>query len=479
MEQALNPKVYQIGYAGKDAVKECFENRDYEIEKVVDFIMEFKNLRGLQFETTPLRLLKKGGFAPSRTLSDVLRIVIDRMKRDVASLPHDKLDCLLEKSFTYLTVPHLASVPIATLEHLNVVDPNIWKQIVDNGLNDSPYTDLPLSIKKRIWSFEPKALDHEIDALIDSLPEMGTPENVDDFASKLDRHRMRSTSAKLNELLRMLEGMGENEVMQVMEKMVERAAVEQVSAKLDTIGTFFHDLVLRLPTAAVSGPNLMTVRKIAKLLDTHASHEINLDTHLLREIREVMSAERPNGAVTLLLGSTYSRDFLAEQVVYGLITRRGPINDFTDGNILKSAAAHLKADPYIEDLTFLNICNMKTGTLLSGSSSVTDAELEEPFQLFFQLMMDEIHLEITHFQDSYYSANEMLPNTRLVEAVQKGRLQRRVLTSYCLQQYIHGNLVALSRYRLLLEDVLRAADNVTEPREVTLAYQLIIKIIGP
>ncbi|KAI0566504.1 hypothetical protein FGB62_7g656 [Gracilaria domingensis] len=477
MEPALNPQFYQIGYAGKDAVKECFENRDYEIEKVIEFIMEFKNLRGLQVGNTPLTLLKKGGFVPSRTLNEVLKIIIDRMKRDIATLSHEKLDCLLEKSFTYLTVPHLAEIPIATLERINVVDPHIWKQIVDNGLNDSPYTDLPLSIKKRIWSFEPKALDHEIDVLIDSLPEAANPENVED--SNLDRHRMRSTNAKLNELLRMLEGMGENEVMQVMEKMVERAAVEQVPSKLDTIANFYHDLVLRLPSAAVSGPNLMTVRKMAKFLDTKAGHDITLDTHLLKEIREAMSAERPNGAVALLVGSTYSRDFLAEQLVYGLISRRGPIHDFADENILKSAASHLRADPHVEDLTFLNFCNMKTGTLLSGSGSVTEAEFEEPFQLFFQLMMDEIHVEITHYQDNFYSANIGLPNARLVEAVQKGRLPRRVLTSYCLQQFIHANYIALSRYRLLLEDVLRAADNTTEPREVWLAYQLILKIIGP
>ncbi|PXF48053.1 hypothetical protein BWQ96_02005 [Gracilariopsis chorda] len=480
MEQSLDPELYQIGYAGQDAIKESFENRDYDLERVKQFIIDFRTLRRLQFDSVraPLELLKMGGFSESRVLRDVLKVMIDKVKRDINTLSHEKLESLLEKSFTYLTVPQLAPIPIAVLEHMNVVDPSIWKQIVDNGLSEAPYIDLPLSIKKRIWSFEPKALDHEIEALLDRLPEAPPSESIEEFVVKQDRHKLRSANQMLGDLLRMLEGMGENEVLQVIEKMIERASVEQTASKHISIANFYHDLLLRLPSVVVSGPNMISLRKMARFLASVPSYELDIDSHLLKSIRESLLRETPSSSVALLLGSTYTRDFLAEQLVFSLIHRRGPINDWNDTTILESATSHLKADPHIEDLTYLNLCNMKSAGIVSGSDRVAEAEVDEPFQLFFQLMMDEIHADIVAHHDSYYSANVGLPNVQLVDAVQKGKLQRRVMSSYCLQQFIHRNMVSLSRYRLILEDVLRAADQTTELREVALAHQLILRIIN-
>lgn len=480
MEQSLDAELYQIGYAGQDAIKESFENRDYDLERIKQFIIDFRALRRLQFDSVraPLELLKMGGFSESRVLRDVLKVMIDKVKRDINTLSHEKLEGLLDKSFTYLTVPQLAPIPIAVLEHMNVVDPNIWKQIVENGLSEAPYIDLPLSIKKRIWSYEPKALDHEIEALLDRLPDAPPSESIENLAMKQDRHKLRSSNEMLGDLLRMLEGMGENEVIQVFDKLIERASVEQGASKHIAIADCYHDLILRLPSTMLSGPNMISLRKMAKFLSSVPNVELNIDSHLLKSIRESLSREPPSASVALLLGSTYARDFLAEQLILCLIQRRGPIHDWNDTSILESAASHLKADPYIEDLTYLNLCNVKSGGIVSGSDRVAEAEVEEPFQLFYQLMMDEIHGDVVAHHDSYYSANVGLPNVQLVQAVQKGKLQRRVMSSYCLQQFIHSDLASLSRYRLILEDVLRAADQTTELREVALAHQLILRIIN-
>lgn len=475
-EKSLNPEKFLIGFAGKDAIKESFDKRMQDREQMRTFCREFRSLRSMRIEGAGpvMKLLEMGGLSHNRVARETVSVMIDTMKRQIATLEQETLEALLDKCYSYLTVPQLAPIAVATLERLTHVDPDIWRQIVDNGVEDSPYIDLPLSIKKRIWICESSAFDHEIEQLIARVPEAPPSMTLEEFANRQDRSRQRAENASLTELMRMLQGMGEEPIAQVVEKMVQCAALEGVARKRDAIANLFHDFLIRLSTRTSS--SLGVLRKMARFLDSDPPAEGNLDGQMLKEIREALSVSSSCGPVALLVASAYSRDFLSHQLVLYLLSRRGPIEDFQDPGVVAAAAAHVKADPWIPDLTYVNLCNIKAAVLLQGES-LSEAEVEQPFNTLYPLLINEMHYDVAWLQDQFFNQNTHLPNDALIEVVQKGRLERRVMTTYCLQLCLLPNDVGLARFRLVLDNALRACDSNEEPREAALAYNLILKVV--
>lgn len=476
MESALDPSTWQIGFAGKDVVKEVFDSLVPDREKVHSFCKDFRELRTLnEIEANgPLNLLKLAGISHNRAVKETLAAMIDDVLRQIATLGQAQLDALLDKSYSYLTVPQLAPIAIATLERLTFVDPEVWGQIVRNGLEESPYIDLPLSLKRRIWVSQDSAFDHEIELVLSRLPDVPKPPGLDAFILTMDRSRMRADNPILTDLLRMVHGVGDDLIAQAVDKMVEKAAQETSPPKRDAIANLFHDFMVRLP--AQTNSNLGTLRRMAKFLDNPVP-EGELDKTSLQSVRQGLSVSTSCGSVALLVASTYSRDFLADQLVMYLMSRRGPIETWGDPSIIAAASNHIKADPWVPDLTYICMCNMKSTMLLRGEELLNDAEVEVPFQLFYPLMINEMHTDITKMQEQYFLSNASLPNEALVDLIQKGRLERRVLMSYCLQLFIHENMPGLSRFRLLLDAALGSCDEFEEIREITLAFELIQKIL--
>lgn len=477
-EKTLNPQEWQIGWAGKDCLKDSFDRRKGDRESVVQFIGAFQKLRSLDTECINplLRMMQLGGVTRNRLAKDVMNAMLDNVKAKIKTLDQESLQKLLDRSFSYLTVPQLQPIAVGVLERLQFVEPEMWGQIIENGLDESPYVDLPLAIKKRIWQSRigSKALDHEVDELINRLPDAAKPQNLEELSLRVDRARHRQITPPVHELNRMAKDLSDDHLAQIVERTVQRAAQER-GLKREAIANLFHQFMLNVKTK-VDSNNLTTLRTMATFL-----YKENIDGKLgsagVRDIRHALSLPTSCGPVALLISSTYSRDLLADQLVMFLLSRRGKVENFEDTDLVATATAHVKADIWIPDLTYLCIANVKADYLLGGGGVLTETEVEEPFDMLFPLIINEMHADVSQSQDEFFNQNGALPNDALTELVISSRLARRVLTTYCLQLYTQGILVGYSRFRLMLDACLKVLDPAEEAREACIAYNVIVKII--
>lgn len=476
MEEALDPGKKLIGFAGKDLLKEGLDEAQPNRELVKKFINNFRDVHSFHGPTISpiIPLLTLGGVSRNRAAAEVLTAMVETMKRQIAGLEQEPLEALLDKCYTFLTVPKLAPVGIAVLERLNFVDPEIWNQIVANGLEESPYIDLPISIKRRIWSAENKAFDHEVDKLISRVGELSPPTGLDEFILRGNRHKMRMENLLLKDLLNIAAGLEDPLIAVIVDKMVDAFGKEQTNPKRLAIANLFHDFMVQFSSRTSS--NLGTLRRMARFLDSGDS-DADLDEQLLHDIRLALGNRTSCGPVALLVASTYSRDLLADQLVIKLLNRRGNVSDLTDPQMLENAANHLREDGWIHDLTYACLCNMKAHNIIQHDEPLEESEVDVPFAMFYPYLINEMELDYTKQVDDYFTSNADLPNPKFLEMVRVGRLERRVVTTYCLLLQAHTNIIGLCRFRLVLDNSLRACDNLEEMRETALAYHLIMKVV--
>lgn len=477
MQGCLNSNTRLIGYAGKDGLKDAFEELGHNRQAMLDFIKGFRDLRALNHPRIRpvIPLLKLGGISSRDICVEVRAALIEIMKQQIQHLEQEQLDALLDKCYSFLTVPQLAPIGIAVLERLSYVDLGIWTQIVRNGLDESPYIDLPLSIKKRIWATEPTAFEYEVIQVINRIPEAQAPVSLEHFLIRVDRQKKRAEDPILKDLVRLASNVDADLFTKIIEKMIQTAAKEQNSASRVAIANFFHDFVVHYPAG---NHNFAALRKMARYLDTFEVESQVDPTEQIDIIYDALKTPSSRATAALLISSSYSRDFLAHILVMQLLNCRGPLNT-EDETVLLTAADHLRSNAYIGKLTFLSLCNMKSKTLLSEGKLPNDADVDLPFQLFYPLLIHEMDSDATRDQDHYYGANGVRPNGKFLNiAAAATGVERRVLTTYCLQLYIHGNTVGLSRFRLVLDRAFGIMDKVEEVREVTLAFGLIEKILA-
>lgn len=472
-DKALDPTTRLISFSGKDALKAALDARIDNREELLQFIQEFRELRTVKVESAKpvMDLLEMGGFTGNRRSRAILYAMRDAMKRQIVNLDQEQLETLLNRCYTYLTIRELASIPIATLERMTYVDPGIWNQIVDHGLNDSPYVDLPISLKRRIWVSESSAFDHEIYNIIKRVPERGG-ENMSFLVDKKKRKLSQQENPVLHDLLRVTQGLSEELIAQAVDKMVE-AAGEASSPKRIAIANLFHDFMVRMVPRA--GSHMESLHEMAVFLDS--ADPLDAEPKRFSRLRNAFSVGSSCGRIALLVASTYSRDFLADQLILYLLNRRGEVPSFTDEVSLAAAGNHVRDDPGIPNLTFLCMANMKADVLITRSGSLNNSEVDQPFEVFYPMMINEMFMDVTQSTDDYFTQNATLPNDGLEEMVRRGRLERRVLTSYCLQLFSQEILVGLARFRLLLDTALSSCDSTEETREMALATALIERII--
>lgn len=467
-----------IGYAGKDNLKDAFDELSHSKSELLEFIAKFRDQRGLNHERIRpvLPLLKLGGMSTKDISVEVRRALIEIMKRQIQSLEQEQLDALLDKCYSFLTVKQLAPIGIAVLEKLSFVDIGIWSQIVQNGLDEPPYTDLPISIKKRIWAAEPKAFEYEVEQVINRIQELPLPQSIEQFLIRLDRKKIRAEDLLLKDIIRLASNVDTDLLLSIVEQLVNAAKNEENPSKRVAISNFFFDFVLQFPAG---NHNFASIRKMARYMDNFDFQATMDPAPQLETIYMAIKKSASMGMLTLLITSTYARDFLAHLLVVQLLNSRGPILDPKDESLIKVAGDHLRNDPWLAKLTFLCLCNIRSKEMLRDGKIPTDEEVDLPFQIFYPLLINEMELDVTTNQDQFYTANSVLPNEKFLDMVTAGNgVERRVVTTYCLQLYVHRNPVGLSRFRLVLDSAFKALDKTEEVREAALSYGLVMKVIA-
>eukprot|EP00177_Eucheuma_denticulatum_P002385 GFKZ01004272.1.p1 GENE.GFKZ01004272.1~~GFKZ01004272.1.p1 ORF type:complete len:487 (-),score=70.37 GFKZ01004272.1:391-1851(-) len=478
MKSCLDKNGILIGYGGKDGLKDAFDEIGEDRKSALSFVKDFRDVHALNHASIKpvIPLLHLGGIPHQQVATEVRLAFIEVMKRQIQDLDQEQLDALLDKCYSFLTVPELAPIGISVLERLNFVDAGIWNQIVQNGLDESPYTDLPISIKKRIWRTEHSAFEHEVVEVIKRIPESRPPESLEHFLIHIDKHRVRGEDPILKDLVRLASNAEPELFTIIIGKFIESAKMEKKTSRRTTIANVFHDFVV---FNSAGTHKFSDLRKMAKYMDTFDVGSTIEPSEEIDTIFDSVHDQSTRPMVSLLLASSYSRDFLAHMLVMQLLNRRGPLGDVRDDTAIANAAAHLRADPWISKLTFLCLCNIASGAIITDDKLPSDTDVSLPFSMFYPMIINEMDSDAVKFQDQYFTSNGIVPDSKFLDMVTVGTgVERRVMTTYCLQLFIHGNHVGLSRFRLVLDRAFRAVDPAEEVREAVLAFNLVGKILN-
>lgn len=464
-----------ISYAGKDVLKEAWERQMLKsptLDNALDFIRSFRGKHRLQHEGIDqvINILEVAGISRNALATEILGNLITLFIQRIPRLSQVQLSALLGDTFSYLTVPELAPIPIATLEHLKVVKPTVWSQIVQNGLTEPPYVDLPLSIKQRIWMQEPIALDHEIDKVIAKMEE-APPLLFSELCSNPTIDARKSKNPVLLELLRLVQNLGDDLVDRAIEILYARALEQASSPQLTMYTNLFHDFIIHSQSRSRHSV-AATLRRCARILSV-SPHQAKISEADVRFVFDSIH-NRVDGRlyVLMLLCSSYSRDFLADQHLVRLYGHRGEV-DVSNDSIRNDVIKHLKSDITLVQLTSLVLHSLKSEQVIQGSL-VLEAEVDNAFQQFFPLLINEMAFDANLKQDGYFCSDSKCPDKSLKGLIVQDKLERRVISTYCLHLFTNKDIVGLSRFRLLLDAVVATCDPKDELRERVLANSLVL-----
>lgn len=466
------PDRFLVGFGGREHLVDCaplVENGDMSIFDFVRDVRKKHTVRSKHCEPM-MALLKMGGMDRARVEREVLTVLLDVFKGKIPDLDQSQLSELLDQSYTYLTVPELRAIPIAVLERLDDVDQSTWQEIVENGLEEAPYIDLPLTIKRRIWLSIPHAFLYEVDCILADVVEHREPQKVEDFVLPPDRVTARSENSVLQRFLKLL---GNTDVLyvQFVDKMVEAAASEESPSKRLGIANIFHDIFASCTPRAM--PNVEKLRVMARHLDA-GGFERDITLGELREIRDALSESASCGPVALLVSSVYTRELVSDQLIMRLFRhKRMPPKDVDVATEFIAFGGELQRDQFLENLTYICLSNVNTKRILNLNKPLEISLTGQYYSEFYPRVCYEMERDETLLMDNFFHCNSGYVQARLVDYAKKGSFERRILTGYGLHLLYRNNLVGLSKLRLLLDYCFSEAEPAEESRHCAIAAGLV------
>ncbi len=464
-----------VGFGGRMTLKSCAPLIADGSMSLLDFVADFREKHTLKTKSNEpmFSLLEMGGLARTRIERMVMSHLTDYFKRKISDANQKQLSELLDNSYSFLTVPELRPIAIAVLERIDEVDISTWREIVENGLEESPYIDMPITIKRRIWTALPRAFSCEIESVLSQVVDHSDAQNVSDYMMRQNRVTSRAENKVLQRLLKLL-GNNDDLHVQLIDKMVETAATEQSAAKRTGIANLFHDVMTTI--APRSMPNVEKLRIMARHLDAGGQNEY-IGLGELREIRDGLSENASCGPVALLVSSVYTRDLITEQLVNKLVEHKKKLAEGRDEKTsLITLSGSLKRDQILENLTYICLSNIKSLRVLSENAPIDQSQTEVFYEEFYPRLCHEMALDDASMIESYHTRNAVLPHDMFMLAAKKGAFERRVLTGYGLMLFAHNNLVGLSKLRLVFDQVFSSANPDEETREYAISHGLVAAV---
>lgn len=464
-----------IGFGGKMMLKESGKPVIQGRADIFEYIAQFKAKHSLNSKPIQsiLSLLKMGGMTRERICRETLNYLVDQLKTKILHMNQQQLTLLLSKSYGSLTVPEMRPVATLVLEKLDDVDVATWQEIVNNGLEASPYTDLPSGLKRRIWIAVPAAFQFELNKLIKEIRDYVEPETIHDIVALEDRPKMRATNKTLQKFMRLL-GTSDNLHVMMIDRMVEVASIAETTSRRKAFANMFHDMLCLASRRQM--PNLEKLRRMAIFLDAGGSQQ-DMELAQVREIREGLSESASCGPVALLVSSTYTGDFVISQLVRSLIGQKKLLPKSPGAAEFQKRAQELLRDPFLKDLTYICLSNMRAKELLAENIPLPDTDASGFYAHFFPLLCNEIAVDDWLMLDNFFRANALEPHSSLLQAAGKDAFERRVLIHYALVLLNRNNIVSVAKLRLVLDFALQRCDGEEEAKEAAIARGLIMHVM--
>lgn len=475
----LVPSENLIGYGGRIAMKESAGGKAVLEGRadIFDYVKEFKSKHTLNGDgrLPILKLMQLGGMSQEGITHEIMAKLVENLRELIPKLSQANLAILNEHCLSYLTVPELSSIPILVLERLRVVQISTWQDIVDNGLDHSPYINLPTSLKRKIWHVIPHAFDHEIDALIGCVKPFVEPvtEPIENCKARSVVRFENTTLTRLRHLI----GTDEDLLVTVIDKLVDISAAESTPGLRLAYANLLADLMCTFSRIAM--PNVELLRQMALSLDVGGDSPAGaaLNASQVAAIRNSLADPASCGPVALLVGSAYTRDLVMGQIVELLIGARENLPKKLTPADLTARAAKLRAVPMLRDIAYIAASCIRARDVLRRNVPLEEAEVDQCFERFFPFLCREAFIDDLQVRDSFYSCNARAPHNEMMIAAVKGPFERKVLVQYAFVLFSHGNVVPLSKLRIILDTIVQRADPAEEAKEVFLANDLIMQIM--
>lgn len=472
-----------IGFDGREAIKNNW-NSFSSVQECLDFVKRFRLQHQLHHPSIDpvINMFVAAGVSRNELAREILNNYVNIMKQKISLLDQTQLKELLDCSFRYMTVPEMASVPIAVLENLTHVDQSVWDDIVRNGIECAPYTELPISLKHRIWLYDKGTYLYELETLLGNVEPASAP-SMASIISPPSADRKKVRNDVLKDLLKLATVAGQLQLEQVAEAVLAQVRNSSTQAQRVAVANLFHEFVVtindRSARDASEGSEVAwsQVVKCGRILGNVGGHERQLSPSEA-DFLLLGASERCSGReyVHLLMCSTYSRDFMAEQLTIGLWHSRGYIGEGERPEFMESAEKHLRSDSISMKLATLLLHTLRAKQLVVEGAAVPMEEVESAFSGTFPLLLHEMHVDFTQREEQRHKSNPNQPNDKLRTSMTAGSIDRCVVTTYCVQCLRFRDPFAMSRYRMVLDQVASISDPVEEAREMAIANHCIAMI---
>lgn len=466
---------YQIGEEGKTTLDGMLaETPGEEIPK---FVVEFRANHSLKHkELEPgLALLEMCGTSFHTAHDAILRAATTELVRLVkqaaaAGEPHI-LDALLDRTFRYLTVDEMRDVSLAVLESVDEEKIGIarWEQIVDNGLMQQPYTILPLSLKRKLWDRCPEAFACEVDNVLMAVKDHRIVAENDPCDVAMDADTVERIGELCKLMIRGRDSACAKSAETVLERCLEVVQREDSESRRTAmanvlIGALADESIRaaskkgseRLSRACALAA-LVAEKLAAEGMDRAYAHDVGeAEAALFGELVTGETGEvtelGANGssvleAMALLLHSSAARSVFAGGLLQRLLT------------CYSMTPEQLSLDAWLHNLTALVQTSIHAKRVIDSREPVTEREINGFCESYFPLLLSEILKDsewITRSATTEVCVD--LPDSRLVEAMRRGCLERRIAVTY-LRQLLATNKYSIPsracgmRYRMVLDAV--------------------------
>jgi hypothetical protein len=456
----------QIGLEGRTNLQASLESLDPR--DVPAFLAGFRDNHSLKRQgiTPALSFLDMCGVSRFEVHNAVLSVLIDKLlvliKAAADAGDRDRVHALFAPTFRYLTVKELYPVALAVLENIDetVVGTDHWTAIIEAGLDNPPYIHLPLSLKRRIWSFHAPALEHEVDRVLRKVKEYVSSQNMHVImASAREDDECRAGIEDVLKQLTVLSNNCETDAMKIIvERIVDAARGPDAQRQL-RIALENSPLAAACQAASVimkkssEDPIHVIELQELRLLAGWLSGEIKDTDGLGDDLFEVLA---------VLFHSQRARDMLANQFTLTLerAAKRGT----------PPSTESLLKDPRLKDLATLTLSSIKAKQLLDDGQPLAETDVLALFESFVPLLGHEMSLDATWAKKQYDCCVD-LPNPGLNDAVRRGCFERRVMCTYVY--LLQSCPLPFYRFRLVLDNITEHSNNPGEEREFVLANQLI------
>ncbi|KAJ3426178.1 negative elongation factor complex member b [Anaeramoeba flamelloides] len=196
----MDPPQFKIGLIGSKEISEKLRK-----EEPGKAILNFQKSHSLKEKKSDpaLQLLSLHGFSYLETHKSLFNLMKNDLISKIPNLSQEKLDVLLEKTFKYIGIEELQSIPIKAMQSQKKIPKKFLRELESNK---ELAEKCPFEIKRQIWEINTLSFHNEVYPLLQSfiLDTSQRDLRLDMMSSELRPSKRREANPVLQKLLTLI-----------------------------------------------------------------------------------------------------------------------------------------------------------------------------------------------------------------------------------------------------------------------------------